>query len=61
VTKRWIIKNARGEFLVGFLTNGEALWQRALPLVYTTEDLARVALPALASADVDVYTVERYS
>jgi hypothetical protein len=68
MTKHWIIKNHHDEFLIGFFANGRARWRTSdepivgsEALVYSTEDLTRVAIPALANAGVDVFTVERYS
>lgn len=67
MTRRWIIKNDRDEFLVGFSEDGVPRWRSArlawstTAVVYSTEDLGRVAIPALASAEVDVYTIMRHS
>lgn len=68
VTKRWIIKNHDGDYLVGFFANGASRWRMfSEPLagleaiVYSTEDLGRVAIPALAKAEVDVFIIERHS
>ena len=66
--KHWIIKNHDGDFLIGFFANGKARWRTpseplagSEAIVYSTEDLAQVAIRALANAGVDVFTVERYS
>ncbi len=66
--KHWIIKNHHDEFLIGFFANGKARWRTpSEPLagseavVYSTDDLAQVAIPALAKAGVDVFNVERHS
>ena len=68
MTKRWRVKSARGEYLVGFFADGRANWRfltvtlgAALANVYSTEDLAQIVIPALANANVDVFTVERHS
>lgn len=68
MTKHWIIKNHHDEFLIGFFANGKARWRTpSEPLagseavVYSTDDLTQVAIPALAKAGVDVFTVERHS
>lgn len=68
MTKHWIIKNEHEEFLVGFFADGKARWRTpSEPIIgseaaiYSTDDLSRVAVPALANAGVDVYTVARYS
>ena len=67
MTKHWIIKNHHGEYLIGFFANGDARWRSpsepfagSEAIAYSTDDLARVAIPALAKADVDSFTVERH-
>lgn len=66
MTKQWIIRNDRGEYLVGFFADNRPRWRSpSEPLAaseaihYTTADLSAVAIPALSRAECDAFTVER--